>query len=313
MILKYNDIVQKGKTFKVYNENHPEVKSGKIKQYEMHLYPWLITPSGEFWYDFCGANMTHSTLSITNDVNTYLLNMIGETTYCSLVKTQKASFKVSRPSPYNKFHHAQDITAADVRMTINNGCLKPWIDKHSITNKEKGYFNNDMKDLFNSIYNAKTNIDWFFYNFSQKCNNSLDAINKLFNVYNKKFIDFTEDDIMHYKPFVDEDYKSPEAQRGIHYANELNKLHYVDLLIQLLDFDIISSVLRKTIVTSKTNFYEYFYEYINNGYNIVQVPKLIFDENIQNFRFYDQGFINTGTNRECENKIEDLGLSYLIK
>ena len=40
-------------------------------------------------------------------------------------------------------------------------------------------------------------------------------------------------------------------------------------------------------------------------YNIVQLPKLIFDEKIQGFRWIcPNEFINSGINRECEKEIK---------
>ena len=80
-----------------------------------------------------------------------------------------------------------------------------------------------------------------------------------------------------------------------------------------MGFDKISSILKKTIITSKSNPYEYFYEYIKNGFSIIQVPKLIYDRDKQDFKFHQNKYINSGVNRIYENKIKKLGLSNLVK
>lgn len=78
-----------------------------------------------------------------------------------------------------------------------------------------------------------------------------------------------------------------------------------DMLVQFVGFDKIETQLSKTITTSKTNIYDEFFNLLIMEYNIVQIPKLIFDEEMQHFRWiYPNEFINSGVNRECEEDIK---------
>ena len=80
---------------------------------------------------------------------------------------------------------------------------------------------------------------------------------------------------------------------------------YQDLLIQFIGFDKIETQTRKTITTSRTNIYEEFFNLLIMDYEIKQIPKLIFDEENQHFRWINQNeFINAGINRECEKDIQ---------
>lgn len=78
-----------------------------------------------------------------------------------------------------------------------------------------------------------------------------------------------------------------------------------DMLVQFVGFDKIETQLSKTITTSKSNIYEEFFNLLVMEYNIVQLPRLIFDEENQQFRWiYPNEFINSGINRECEKEIK---------
>ncbi len=70
-------------------------------------------------------------------------------------------------------------------------------------------------------------------------------------------------------------------------------------------FDKIETQVKKTITTSKPNIYEEFFNLMIMDYEIVQLPKLVFDEDTQKFRWiYPNEFINTGINREFEEEIK---------
>lgn len=70
-------------------------------------------------------------------------------------------------------------------------------------------------------------------------------------------------------------------------------------------FDKIETQVKKTITTSKPNIYEEFFNSLIMDYEIVQLPKLVFDEDTQKFRWiYSNEFINTGINREFEEEIK---------
>lgn len=59
-----------------------------------------------------------------------------------------------------------------------------------------------------------------------------------------------------------------------------------DVLVQACDYDAIESQLYKTITTSKFNPNETFYDYIIHDWKIVQIPKKLYDEKLEQFIDY---------------------------
>ncbi len=78
-----------------------------------------------------------------------------------------------------------------------------------------------------------------------------------------------------------------------------------DLLVHFVGFDKIETKQYRTITTTKPYIYEEFFNPLIMEYEVVQMPKVIFDEEKQQLRWiYPNRFINSGINRECEKEIE---------
>lgn len=60
------------------------------------------------------------------------------------------------------------------------------------------------------------------------------------------------------------------------------------ILVQACDYDSVESQLYRTITTSKHNIYETFYDYILHDYKVFQIPKKIYDENLQQYIDWNQ-------------------------
>lgn len=60
------------------------------------------------------------------------------------------------------------------------------------------------------------------------------------------------------------------------------------VLVQACNYDSIESQRYRTITTSKFNIYETFYDYILHDYQIFQIPKKVYDENLQQYIDYKQ-------------------------
>ncbi len=56
-----------------------------------------------------------------------------------------------------------------------------------------------------------------------------------------------------------------------------------DILVQACNYDAIESQLYRTITTSKFNIYETFYDYILHDYKIYQIPKKVYDEQLEKY------------------------------
>lgn len=79
----------------------------------------------------------------------------------------------------------------------------------------------------------------------------------------------------------------------------------LDILVQFVGLDKIESQIPNTVTTTKPYIYEEFFNLLVMDCNIVQLPKLIFDEETQQLRWINpKDFINTGINREYENEIK---------
>lgn len=55
------------------------------------------------------------------------------------------------------------------------------------------------------------------------------------------------------------------------------------VLVQACDYDSVESARYRTITTSKANIYETFYDYILHDWEIFQIPKKIYNENLQQY------------------------------
>jgi len=61
-----------------------------------------------------------------------------------------------------------------------------------------------------------------------------------------------------------------------------------DILVQACNYDSIESQLYRSITTSKFSIYETFYDYILHDYKIYQIPKKVYDEELQRYVDYVQ-------------------------
>ena len=139
----------------------------------------------------------------------------------------------------------------------------------------------------------------FFDSFSKKAKNWQDTVKKLLMEF-KVYREFVPREIDNDNPFCG----GGKFDERSHW-DEMFYQSSFDMLVQFIGFDKIETQLSKTITTSKPNIYEEFFNPLVIGYNIVQLPKLIFDEEKQQFRWLSPNeFINSGINRECENEIK---------
>ena len=99
------------------------------------------------------------------------------------------------------------------------------------------------------------------------------------------------------------DFFLPDLYAENSYWNQMFQSASFDLLVQFIGFDKIETQKKKTITTSKKNIYEEFFNLLLMDYDIVELPRLIFDADVQHFRWISPSFINAGVNREYENDI----------
>lgn len=219
----------------------------------------------------------------------YTFNLTPAEYFELMISSQKRNLK-----PYT---NSNDLSGYDIRYWLNHNANI--FLNHKCSWDTTGVYNEETKNYINSILQTKLDIYDFFYKFSRQAKNWQQAIKELltaFNIYHE-FVKVERDPL---NPFCDD---SDYAER-----NYWDKMFYkssFDMLVQFIGFDKIETQRYKTITTSKSNIYEVFFNLLIMEYNIVQLPRLVFDEETQHFRWiYPNKFTNCGINRECENEIK---------
>lgn len=224
-----------------------------------------------------------------NNLNYYNLNLTPQEYFELMISSKKKEL-----SPYT---NADDLDAHDIRHWLNYNA-DIFLD-FKCSWDTKSVYNEETKNYINSILQTKLDIYNFFYKFSKQAKNWQQVIKELliaFNVY-------TEFEIKQLDPFNPFCSDSNYAERN--YWDIMFYKASFDMLVQFIEFDKIETQLHKTISTSKSNIYEVFFNLLIMEYDIIQLPRLIFDEENQHFRWiYPNEFINSGINRECENEIK---------
>lgn len=204
------------------------------------------------------------------------------------------SSKKCELSPFTK---ANELNAHDIRNWLNYNA-DIFMD-FKCSWETTGVYNEETMAFINSLKETKLDIYNFFYYFSKQAKDWQKTIKELliaFKVYTEFMPKVKKDENV----FGDDGRFEERSYWDRMFINASR-----DMLIQFIGFDKIETQLPKTITTSKPNIYEEFFNPLVMGYDIVQLPKLIFDEEKQKLRWiYPDQFINTGIDRECEEEIK---------
>lgn len=224
-----------------------------------------------------------------NHIEYHCLNLIPQEYFELMISSKKEEL-----SP---FIDANELNGYDIRNWLNYNAnifmdfKCPW--------ETTGVYNEETMKYINILKETKLDIYNFFYEFSKQSKNwqmSIKELLTLFGVYSEFVPKEIDRNNILANPEVD--------QKGFCWDNMYKKASF-DMLIQFIGFDKIETQLSKTITTSKPNIYEEFFNPLLMGYNVVQLPKLIFEESKQQFKWiYPKDFINSGINKECENEIK---------
>ena len=223
-----------------------------------------------------------------NNLEYYNLNLTPQEYFELMISSKNQEL-----SPYK---NASELNAHDIRNWLNYNA-NIFMD-FKCSWDTTGVYNEETKNFINSILQTKLDIYNFFHRFSKQANDWQKVVKELlisFNVYTE-FVKKECDDP--FNSFCDN-----YAERS--YWDAMFMKASFDMLIQFIGFDKVETQLSKTITTSKSNVYEEFFNLLIMEYNVVQLPRLVFDEETQHFRWiYPNEFINSGINRECENEIK---------
>lgn len=220
--------------------------------------------------------------------------------YCHVNLTPQEYFNMrisSERQELRPYKNPDELNAYDVRYWLN--CNANIFTNYMCSRETTGVYNQETMELINSLLETKLDIYNFFDSFSKQAKNWQDIVKKLlmaFGVYSE----FIPEEIDTDNPFCND----REMDERFHWSKMFHKASF-DMLVQFIGFDKIETQRSETITTTKPNIYEEFFNPLVMGYNIVQIPKLIFDEENQQFRWiFPNEFINSGINRECENEIK---------
>lgn len=220
--------------------------------------------------------------------------------YCRLNLTPQEYFNIMtslKRQELRFYTNPDELNGHDLRHWLNYNANI--FDNHTCSRETTGVYNQETMELINSLLETKLDIYNFFDSFSKKAKNWQDTVKKLLMEF-KVYREFVPREIDNDNPFCG----GGKFDERSHW-DEMFYQSSFDMLVQFIGFDKIETQLSKTITTSKPNIYEEFFNPLVIGYNIVQLPKLIFDEEKQQFRWLSPNeFINSGINRECENEIK---------
>lgn len=170
------------------------------------------------------------------------------------------------------------IQVCDVRRWLN--CLTNYECHESQNFYLDNLFDEELMGIINNLLETKRQVYYSFYDLAKKSSDIKYSIESLFKCLNKN--------------------------------SELNDLGFninlelvTDILVQFIGLDKIETQAKKTITTSRPNINLRYRDLILDGYKIVQLPHLQFDENTQEFKYiYPDEFINYGMDREIEEEIK---------
>lgn len=78
---------------------------------------------------------------------------------------------------------------------------------------------------------------------------------------------------------------------------------FTDVLVQNMNYDLIEEIIPNTIITSKNNINETFFNYLIMDFNVKQIPKIVFNQDKQQFVYKDNEFIKLHRDVEYEEEI----------
>ncbi len=291
MTYKYlEEILNLEKVIDITNTNNEEYE---VDEYKLKLYPAYFNSFGNILYtgiDHINANINHKLISLIFSYflsEVFPLGNIVEDDYKALYNDLKLK----------RHHDKSKLSVVDLSNVVNCS-VKPYTDGKLSKWESSNIFTKDAMDLCNSMNEHNYSLRKILLELKLKTNNDLGCLKSLFNILqiNYSKLLFKRAD---YIPFVDD---SNLIQNYILWENALNKL-VIDFYVMYIGLDKIESINRKAITTSKKNIYETFFNYFIMDFNIVSIPRIIFDENKNEFYFEKNSFITTSIEKEYEKEI----------
>lgn len=284
IILKYQNL--DSITLELANIKDNNIKL-PLRSTPLKLTPAFIMPDNSIYYmttDHHSANFFEQ-LEISFDV-------IGTNSKLySTTKTKKEKLLLLRDrllSDYQRFLH-NDVSIRDVKNYLDVDALFGFIYGYNL----KNIYSQDCSKVLLMLLNSKIQIYDYFLKLIDECDDVVWALKTYFNDYVSEIkFDKINTKIMKQLAETDKEKTKIMLKNLLDCTNELSTnelLHFMnpdfmqEFAVLAIGVDKIETQLNKTVTTTKLNPYEYYFNYLIMGYNIVQIPKIVFNKQKQVF------------------------------
>ena len=280
MAIKYFDQSLIRNKVNIVNFDKEAFKLMGIKPQELKINLMYLNNSGNpvlVGSDHCGADIIRDViraLEIMQKDYNYVVCSIGAK---SVLDEAKCWLERNK----ELFKKSDDILDFNVGEYINRRA-NIFMDPLYYSRYIKGVYNDWAMMIINSLKESKYEIYNFIYSLILKSGDLKECLSNLFETFV----------IVKKSDFDNGNYKN---------------LRYLanDILIQLIGFDKIETQLSKTITTSKINVCEEFFNYMIMGYDVVQIPKVVFNAENNSFNIIRTNeFTGYSMEREYEEEIK---------
>lgn len=288
MTLNYEDL--KPVIIELANITEDNIKKG-VTSTQLKLIPSFIMTNNSIYYmttDHYSANFYEEfemSLNIIGKKQSLSLEKIG-------IKENLILLRNNLLSDYQKFYN-NDISASDVRNYLNMNCLEIFRYNPNL----KNIYSLDCRNVLLMLLNSKIQIYNFFLKLLENCNDII----RLFKnhpcvnvcgvkcenlIENAKIMLETSDNLETntiLNTIINNLYNLSENDL----LNLTSERFMQDFAVLTIGIDKIERQINNTITTTKQNPYEFYFNYLIMGYNIIQIPKVVFDDHKQCFRIID--------------------------
>lgn len=284
MIVPYYDLSDK--TIELSKLTEENIKKGVVSR-KLKITPGFIMPDNSLYY----ITTVHFSASFYEEIEK-IFNLIRKSEVKELnIKEKIVELKQKLILDYNRFKN-NDISAFDIRDYLGLDCFRAL--KYNPT--LKGIHSEECKKILLMLVNSKIKI----YNYFLKLVDDSPDLVEALNSHPVKSKDYNYDEfILRVQTMKKEseaiDYMVIDSIINVIKEQQnytLNNLDFPsfmsDFAVTTIGIDKIETHKNKTITTTKLNIYESYFNYLLMDYDIVQLPKVVFDKNKNSFEKVEQ-------------------------
>ena len=284
MILKYQNL--KAILLELANIKDNNIKQ-KVRSTPLKLTPAFIMPDNSIYY----MTTDHHSANFLEQIE-ISLNIIGKSSkLSSMDNTKREKLVLLRNKlldDYQRFLR-NDVSVWDVKSYLDMDALYGGIHGYDL----KNIYSQDCSKVLLMLLNSKIQIYDYFLKLIDECDDVVWALKTYFNDYVSEIkFDKINTKIMKQLAETDKEKTKIMLKNLLDCTNKLSTnelLHFInpdfmqEFAVLAIGVDKIETQLNKTITTTKLNPYEYYFNYLIMGYNIVQIPKIVFNKQKQVF------------------------------